>query len=123
MENKIYLHIPEQYPEDRSIIFFAEGVHNIGEEDIAIPREDWEGINFANMQLRNPLPKSERLADLIELHEPEGGDFPENPIKILQIATAEAIEKQENDKIEQQLAQAEMFETLLQMLEPQGGGE
>lgn len=40
-----------------------------------------------------------------------------------QLATAEAIEKQEIDKVEQQLAQAEMFETILQMLEPQGGGE
>lgn len=40
-----------------------------------------------------------------------------------QLAVAEAVEKQETDKIEQQLAQAEMFETILKMLEPQGGGE
>lgn len=44
-------------------------------------------------------------------------------IEQTQLAVAEAIEKQEADKIEQQLAQAEMFETILQMLEPQGGGE
>lgn len=87
-----------------------------------------EGKNF---RLKERLPENPTgLFDYLEEYTPVAREFPPSETDLLkeqllqqQIATAEAIEKQETDKIEQQLAQAEMFETILQMLEPQGGGE
>lgn len=61
---------------------------------------------------------------VITAHDPTPEPIPLTDLQQTQLAVAEAVEKQETDKIEQQLAQAEMFETILQMLEqPQGGGE
>lgn len=68
--------------------------------------------------------KNETQIDAIcAAHVPEPLPVPLTDIEQTQLAVAEAIEKQDTDKIEQQLAQAEMFEIILQMLEPQGGGE
>lgn len=64
-----------------------------------------------------------RINEVIAAHDPTPEPEPLSDIEQTQLAVAEAIEKQEADKLEQQLAQAEMFETILQMLEPQGGGE
>ncbi|MCQ5191848.1 hypothetical protein NE570_21245 [Eubacterium callanderi] len=65
----------------------------------------------------------EQINTILAAHDPTPDPEPLSDIEQTQLAVAEAIEKQEADKIEQQLAQAEMFETILQMLEPQGGGE
>lgn len=65
----------------------------------------------------------EQVLEIIKNHDPTPEPTPLTDIEQTQLAIAEAIEKQETDKVEQQLAQAEMFETILQMLEPQGGGE
>lgn len=80
--------------------------HN--EDDYTV---EWEGAS------------EEQVRAVIAAHDPTPEPEPLSDIEQTQLAVAEAIEKQEADKIEQQLAQAEMFETILQMLEPQGGGE
>lgn len=63
------------------------------------------------------------VQSVLDAHDPTPEPEPLTDLQQTQLAVAEAVEKQEADKIEQQLAQAEMFETILQMLEPQGGGE
>lgn len=72
---------------------------------------EWEGAT------------EEQVRAVIATHDPTPDPEPLTDLQQTQLAVAEAVEKQEADKIEQQLAQAEMFETILQMLEPQGGGE
>lgn len=102
------------------------------EGDGAVPISDADHAQFLERQaseriewkVKNPIPDTGGLFDYIESVElPPDGEKPLTDIEQTQLALAEAIEKQETDKIEQQLAQAEMFETILQMLEPQGGGE
>ena len=118
-------------------MLLTEGIHTVLSTDIPISDSDYdllferqrEGKSFKLKQ--NPEPNLGLWGCVEEEQNPVS--YPEAPpseMDILkeqllqqQLATAEAIEKQETDKVEQQLAQAEMFETILQMLEPQGGGE
>ena len=103
--------------------------------DISLAREDYDAFMAQQAEGKSFKLKAEPQTDqglfgYVEEYTPEPPDIPPSETDILkeqllqqQLATAEAIEKQETDKVEQQLAQAEMFETILQMLEPQGGGE
>lgn len=122
---KVYLRILE----NNEFGFMVEGINqDIRESDIEITTADYntffENINIGkHYRLVNPLPGDGGLFDYLEEYVPEEEPLPLTDLQQTQLALAEAIEKQETDKIEQQLAQAEMFETILQMLEPQGGGE
>lgn len=122
---KVYLRILE----NNDFGFMVEGVNeNIMDSDIEIEPEDYmaffENVNIGkHYRLVNPLPGDGGLFDYLEEYTPEEEPLPLTDLQQTQLALAEAIEKQETDKVEQQLAQAEMFETILQMLEPQGGGE
>ncbi|NZA39869.1 hypothetical protein [Eubacterium callanderi] len=121
--------------EDGSFGFAVDGVHVITKTDIPITDEEYaeffrrQGVGEC-FRLKKERPESGGLFDYIEPFEMEQPEHTTTPFEELEqenqqlkLALAEAIEKQETDKIEQQLAQAEMFETILQMLEPQGGGE
>lgn len=97
------------------------------EEYVKYFEMEQDGKQFRVRELPEP---SLGLFGYVEEFIPEPMVMPPSETEILReqiiqqhLATAEAIEKQETDKVEQQLAQAEMFETILQMLEPQGGGE
>lgn len=115
--------------------FIIPDFYPIEETDITITEEDKQSYlereaSGAHFRLKEMLPEAGGLFDFVEAYDPELSPLPPSETDILKeqllqqkIATAEAVEKQETDKIEQQLAQAEMFETILQMLEPQGGGE
>lgn len=122
---KVYLRILE----NNEFGFMVEGINqDIRESDIEITTADYntffENINIGkHYRLVNPLPGDGGLFDYLEEYVPEEEPLPLTDLQQTQLALAEAIEKQETDKVEQQLAQAEMFETILQMLEPQGGGE
>ena len=122
---KVYLRILE----NNEFGFMVEGINqDIWESDIEITTADYntffENINVGkHYRLVDPLPENGGLFDYLEEYVPEEEPLPLTDLQQTQLALAEAIEKQETDKIEQQLAQAEMFETILQMLEPQGGGE
>ena len=115
--------------------FVFPGVFKILPTDYRVDQAEYDQFFKAQNQgeqfrLKAEQPETGGLFDRIETFTPEPIEAPPSEADILkeqllqqQLATAEAIEKQETDKIEQQLAQAEMFETILQMLEPQGGGE
>ena len=121
--------------ENNSFGFVDDQIHAILETDIEITDLDYnnffkEQSQGKQFRLKAEQPETGGLFDRIEAFTPEPIEVPPSEADILkeqllqqQLATAEAIEKQETDKIEQQLAQAEMFETILQMLEPQGEGE
>lgn len=96
------------------------------DEFFRLEREEGKSFRLKETFPENPT----GLFDYLEEYTPVAKEFPPSETDFLKeqllqqkLATAEAVEKQETDKIEQQLAQAEMFETILQMLEPQGGGE
>ena len=79
------------------------------------------GVHF---RLKETLPEAGGLFDFVEAYEMKLPPLPPSETDILkeqllqqQLATAEAIEKQETDKIELQLALAEFIESTL------GGGE
>lgn len=122
---KVYLRILE----NNEFGFMVEGINqDIRESDIEITTADYntffENINIGkHYRLAEQLPEDGGLFDYLEEYTPEEEPLPLTDLQQTQLALAEAIEKQETDKVEQQLAQAEMFETILQMLEPQGGGE
>lgn len=122
---KVYLRILE----NNEFGFMVEGINqDIRESDIEITTADYntffENINIGkHYRLAGLLPEDGGLFDYLEEYTPEEEPLPLTDLQQTQLALAEAIEKQETDKVEQQLAQAEMFETILQMLEPQGGGE
>lgn len=85
--------------------------------------ECWISIGEQEYTLEYQNATAEQVQAVLDAHDPTPEPEPLTDLQQTQLAVAEAVEKQEADKIEQQLAQAEMFETILQMLEPQGGGE
>lgn len=121
--------------EDTEFGFITPELYRILPTDIPLTQEDYDAFMIQQCQGKSFRLKVEPQTDqglfgYVEEYTPDPPDIPPSETDTLkeqllqqQLATAEAIEKQETDKIEQQLAQAEMFETILQMLEPQGGGE
>ena len=85
--------------------------------------ECWISIGEQEYILEYQNATAEQVQTVLDAHDPTPEPEPLTDLQQTQLAVAEAVEKQEADKIEQQLAQAEMFETILQMLEPRGGGE
>ncbi|MDO5434132.1 hypothetical protein [Eubacterium sp.] len=123
-----YLHIPENHPENRDVIFYVDGIHEITALDVPIATEAWQQFHEEEAEhprrLKENLPESGGLFDYLEEYTPEFPPLPPSETEVLQeqlvqqqLATAEAIEKQEMDKIEMQLALAEAIEMLA------GGGE
>ena len=109
--------------------FIIPDFYHIEETDIAITEEDKQsymereasGVHF---RLKETLPEAGGLFDFVEAYEMKLPPLPPSETDILkeqllqqQLATAEAIEKQETGKIELQLALAEFIESTL------GGGE
>lgn len=96
-------------------------------EDVgAVPISDADHAQFLKRQaseriewkVKNTIPDTGGLFDYIESVElPPDGEKPLTDIEQTQLAVAEAVEKQEADKIELQLAMAEAIEMML------GGGE
>lgn len=109
--------------------FIIPDFYHIEETDIVITEEDKQSYmereaSGAYFRLKETLPETGGLFDFVEAYEPELPPLPPSETDILkeqllqqQLATAEAIEKQETDKIELQLALAEFIESTM------GGGE
>lgn len=116
---KVYLRILE----NNEFGFMVEGINqDIRESDIEITTADYntffENINIGkHYRLVNPLPGDGGLFDYLEEYVPEEEPLPLTDLQQTQLALAEAIEKQETDKVELQLALAEFIESTT------GGGE
>lgn len=115
--------------EDGSFGFAVDGVHVITKTDIPITDEEYaeffrrQGVGEC-FRLKKERPESGGLFDYIEPFEMEQPEHTTTPFEELEqenqqlkLALAESIEKQEADKIEQQLALAEFIESTM------GGGE
>lgn len=99
--------------------FVAEDIHQIVASDIKITVADYQ--TFLSRQqtdffrLRPELPASGGLFDYVESYIPEpSGSEPPTETQLLQLALAEAIEKQEADNLASQLALAEYIESQAQ---------
>ena len=123
--------------ENAEFCFVVPELYTILPTDIAVKEEYYErfyeqqssGKSF-HLKEKEKIDTEQGLFGCVEEYDPAPIQTEPSRVELLegallqqQLATAEAIEKRETDKVEQQLAQAEMFETILQMLEPQGGGE
>lgn len=97
--------------------FVVDGIHSILPSDIAISDDDHrtflERQQTERFRLKNQLPSSGGLFDYIEAYMPDviNGPTELTEAQQLQLALAEAIEKQEADKLELQLAMAEFIES------------
>lgn len=115
--------------DERTFGFVIPDLFKIMPSDVLVTDEEYERYfeeeaKGKNFRCKEIMPDTGSLFDMIEEYTPEIPDLPPSPTQVLQeqvlqqqLATAEAIEKQEADKIELQLALAEFIESTM------GGGE
>lgn len=115
--------------DERTFGFVIPDLFRIMPSDVLVTDEECERYfeeeaKGKNFRCKESMPDTGSLFDMIEEYTPEIPDLPPSPTQVLQeqvlqqqLATAEAIEKQEADKIELQLALAEFIESTM------GGGE
>lgn len=103
-----------------SILEEGDNTEEITGSDIFVTNADYklyrEGIATGKVfRLKTEIPAAGELFDFIEEYTPDPPSL--SDLQQTQLAVAEAVEKQEADKIELQLAMAEAIEMML------GGGE
>ncbi len=82
-----YLHIPENHPENRDVIFYVDGIHEITALDVQITTEAWQQFHEEEAEhprrLKENLPESGGLFDYLEEYTPEFPPLPPSETDLL----------------------------------------